>query len=335
MYILQIKKVCTHKLFGLLLVSAWLLNFQNTQAQSDFLSTQYMNNQLLINPAYAGVRNAFSASVHVRKQWMGIKGAPTTYLLSAHSPLNKKMASLGGSFLNYQNGPIQQSELTFAYSYLLRLNHQMFVSLGLSGQISHYNIGLSSLDVIEADDPSFNQDIKNGFKPNFGVGAFLYSPQFYVGLSMPQALVSELSDDNGPKLKQFRSMYLASGYAFGIGKSIFLKPSVLARFRQEASNAIDLNLQMLYKNIFWIGASYRVNSSAAALLNIQASENIAICYSYDFSINDQTKIGGGSHEISLLIETDKFLRKNRDRRFNKKKVVKKDEDKGVQSIRYF
>ena len=306
-------------------------------AQADMLSSQYMNSQLMINPAYAGVRNSFSVNVLSRQQWMGIKDAPTAYAINVHSPLNKRMASLGGSVLHYQNGPVQNSELTAVYSYLIRLNHNMFLSLGLSAKISHFNIGMSSLEVIEDNDPSFAQNIENSLKPNFGAGAFVYSPHFYFGVSMPQILNTELSQDetNGAVLEVYRTAYVTSGYAFGVSKNVFLKPSFLARLRTSANHSFDVNLQMMYKNLFWVGASYRNNQTLASLLNVQVSKSLAVCYSYDFSVGSEPSLGVGSHEISLIIDSNSFLKRNRDRRFNRKKVTKKEENKGVQSIRYF
>jgi len=327
--------------FGVFVLTSFL-GVQNSLGQSDFLSSQYMNSQLMINPAYAGVRNALSVNVLSRQQWMGIKDAPSSYMLSVHSPINKRMASVGGSFFNYQSGPIQYNELATVYSYLIRINERMFLSLGLSVRIQHYNIGLSSLTVIENDDPSFEQNIENVIKPNFGAGAFLYTPQFYLGISMPQAVVNELIREEivGVSFKQLRSLYFTSGYALGIGKDFYLKPSFLVRLRQQVSSNIDVNMQLQYKNAFWVGASYRINNSMAALLNVQLSESIGVCYSYDFPFNNENTLGAGSHEISFSIDSNRFLKRNRDRRFGKKKkvtkkVVEEDNGKGVQSIRHF
>lgn len=324
-------QLITIVMLSLLLVSTEVLS------QADMISSQYMNSQLMINPAYAGVRNSFSVNVLSRQQWMGINNAPTAYAIDVHSPLNKRMASLGGSFLHYENGPIQNNELTAMYSYLIRLNHNMFLSFGLSAKVSHYNIGLSSLNVIEDNDPSFAQNIENSLKPNFGAGVFVYSPQFYFGVSMPQILNTELSQDEtgGAVMEVYRTAYLTSGYAFGINKNVFLKPSFLARLRTSANHTFDVNLQMMYKNMFWVGASYRTNQTLASLLNVHVSKSLAVCYSYDFSIGSQPALGVGSHEISLTIDSNSFIKRNRDRRFNRKKVTKKEENKGVQSIRYF
>lgn len=334
---LQIKKNKTYR--NLLRLGFMLLTYagvQNSIAQSDFLSSQYMNSQLMINPAYAGVRNALSINTLVRQQWMGIEGAPTTYLLSAHTPLNKRMASVGGSVLHYEAGPVQSNELTMIYSYLIRLGDRMFVSFGLNARLYHYSLGLSTLNVID-NDPSFTNEIQSVFKPNFGVGSFLYSPKFYFGVSMPQTLSNEIKtgESDMVALKQNRSFYISSGYSIGIGKDVFLKPSFLARFRQEANNTMDINIQFLYKDLFWIGGLYRLKTAMAVLANIQVTKGIGVCYSYDFPVNNEASLGVGSHEISLTIDSHRFLRRNKDRRFIKKKKAAKYEEKRVDSIRYF
>ncbi len=322
MFILQTKNISgfSRVLFGLFVFTS-LLSVQQVNGQSDFISSQYINTQLMINPAYAGVRNSLRVDVLSRQQWMGVKDAPSTYLLSAHSPLNKRMANIGGSLLHYQNGPIQQNELNMVYSYLLRVNHRMFLSLGLNASLSHYSIGLSALDIIEDGDPGFTNNIENAFKPDFGIGAFLFTPDFYVGLSAPNVIVNKLKagDEKTIILEQSRNIYLTSGYAFDMGNDFYLKPSFLFRYRQQVSNVIDLNLQLMYKDMFWVGTSYRMNNYVAALFNIRVTEKIGVCYSYDFPTNKSTSLGLGSHELSVVFETSEFLKRNRDRRFGIKK----------------
>ncbi len=319
----------------ILAVIVFMINHQVFYGQDDLVTSQYMQNQLMVNPAYAGVRNSLSIHAMSRQQWLGIEGAPSTYALSVHSPLNKRMASLGGSILNYQSGPLMHNQLSFVYSYLLKINYQMFISLGVSAGAHHHSVGLSSLTVIDNNDPSFVGEASNNFSPNFGVGTFLYSPDFYLGVSVPQLLNSEFKDDSGGIIyQQFRTLYLSSGYSIGIGKDVYIKPSIMSRIRQEVSSSHDVNLQFLYKNMFWLGASYRINTAAAALLNVQVSKNLAVCYSYDFPLGSNN-VGFGSHEISLTIDSNKFLRRNRHRMFGKKKVKKEQDDEGMRSIRQF
>src|SRR5687768_15847649 len=59
-----------------------------THAQQQPMYTQYMFNGLVINPAYAGSAETFTATALFRKQWVGMTGAPETQTFSAHSPVD-------------------------------------------------------------------------------------------------------------------------------------------------------------------------------------------------------------------------------------------------------
>ena len=51
-------------------------------AQFDPQFTQYMFNELYINPAYAGSRDNLSGTMLWREQWVGLSGAPSTGTLT-------------------------------------------------------------------------------------------------------------------------------------------------------------------------------------------------------------------------------------------------------------
>ena len=47
-------------------------------AQHTPLTSQYLFNGLVINPAYAGSRDALTGNLTHRQQWVGFEGAPIT-----------------------------------------------------------------------------------------------------------------------------------------------------------------------------------------------------------------------------------------------------------------
>ena len=58
----------------LLLVCMAALGLSRTaDAQIDPLYAQYLNNPMLINPAYAGLNNNLNIGVSFRKQWAGFE----------------------------------------------------------------------------------------------------------------------------------------------------------------------------------------------------------------------------------------------------------------------
>jgi hypothetical protein len=55
-----------------------LIGVGETQAQFEPQFTQYMFNEMFINPAYAGSREQVAATMLYRNQWVGLEGAPKT-----------------------------------------------------------------------------------------------------------------------------------------------------------------------------------------------------------------------------------------------------------------
>ena len=61
-------------LFAVILMGFALFTFES-QAQQDFLTSQYNFNALMLNPAYAGAHNYVQTSAMYRNQW-SVEGAP-------------------------------------------------------------------------------------------------------------------------------------------------------------------------------------------------------------------------------------------------------------------
>ena len=78
-------------------------------AQQEPLYTQYQFNMLSINPAYAGSRDALTATALYRAQWVGIEGAPRTATVTLHSPVINQHFGAGFSLVHDAIGPVNQT----------------------------------------------------------------------------------------------------------------------------------------------------------------------------------------------------------------------------------
>ena len=92
----------------LLLLSGLKLGGQTENQQTRIslaypVFSQYLQNGLVINPAYAGSREVLSFFLSGRLQWLGIKGAPVLQTISMHSLLKNERVGLGvtAQFLQY------------------------------------------------------------------------------------------------------------------------------------------------------------------------------------------------------------------------------------------
>src|SRR5215218_8343132 len=91
-------------------------------AQVDPLYAQYLNNPLLINPAYTGIHNNFNAAASYRKQWAGFDGSPSTFNVNAHSSFNNNKMGLGLIILSDKVGANANTEVQATYAYKLDLS---------------------------------------------------------------------------------------------------------------------------------------------------------------------------------------------------------------------
>ena len=77
------------------LITYLSLSYVLLHAQQDPQYSQYMFNQVILNPAYIGSKEALNATLMYRKQWVEISGAPQTINLSVSGPLKQKRLGLG------------------------------------------------------------------------------------------------------------------------------------------------------------------------------------------------------------------------------------------------
>ena len=95
----------------LLLAAVVLLTVGKVKAQQQFSFTQYMDNLTPFNPAYSLLDKAGSVNALARKQWVGIDGAPTTFLVNASLPLESIGAAVGLVLLNDKFAVERQTEV--------------------------------------------------------------------------------------------------------------------------------------------------------------------------------------------------------------------------------
>ena len=130
-------------------------------AQYDAMFTQYMFNEMFINPAYAGSKEAMNATLLHRQQWVSFPGRPVTTSFSLHGPLQDDKMGLGLSVLSEKIGVLNRSLIYGSYAYRLPLAKGK-LAMGLMGGLETQNNRLSTLrvnsDISAPADPQFAQN---------------------------------------------------------------------------------------------------------------------------------------------------------------------------------
>ncbi|PIE87658.1 MAG: hypothetical protein CSA04_05870 [Bacteroidetes bacterium] len=284
-------------IFVLMLVSGGMLF-----AQQDALYSQYMFNQLVLNPAYTGAREAFTVTLVHRHQWASMEGAPRTYSLSVHSPLRDDRAAVGGYVYSDRIGPMQDVGGYGSFAYRIALNKSK-LAFGVQAGVRHYDILWHLVNFNQSGDVILNGQVKNSVIPDANFGVYWYSDKFYVGVTSKHLLQNKYAevvlDEKTVYSTLLRHFYLMGGLAIPIADKIVLKPSTLVKYVQHAPLQVDLNLSALFNDFLWIGASYRTKQALVAILEVNITDQIRVGYSYDIVFNELRTYNKGSHEIML------------------------------------
>lgn len=302
-YMFRIEKfVAKMKIIRFQLIVIILLAFGvNTFAQQDPMYTQYMNNPVIVNPAYAATRGVGNLTGVFRKQWVGVDGAPTTSSISYNTPIRRYDFGVGASLLYDALGPTTQTGLYLDYSYQIRFEKSI-LSLGLKGGFNYYSNNYSNLSYNDQDDDIDIAENNALFLPNFGLGAYYYTDKLYLGFSIPKLLRNSLVKEENTLEHLNREewhFFLMGGYIFNLTEDIDLKPSFISRYVIGSPLSVELTATAMLFDKIWIGAMYRVGASFGALVNWQISPKLNIGYSYDFNPNDYMLDNAGSHEITI------------------------------------
>lgn len=298
------------KRFALLLVTLTITSL-TVFAQRDALYSQYMFNQLVINPAYSGSKEELSMAVIKRSQWVGLDGAPKTLTVSAHSPLRNENVALGMYVYTDQIGAENELGVVGSYAYRVKLGKGK-LCFGLQAGVSQVTTDWKEVTVRDETDPIYTSRPKGGFKPDANFGVYYYTPNYYLGLSSKHLFENQFgkvenADGTSSYSTLTRHIYAMGGLAIPVSDKIVFKPSTLVKYAQNAPLNVDLNASFLFNNKIWLGASYRTgNKTTVFMIELQATSNLKIGYAYDAAMGGLKSYNSGSHEIMLGYDLNLF-----------------------------
>ncbi|HNS41939.1 MAG TPA: type IX secretion system membrane protein PorP/SprF [Taishania sp.] len=272
------------------------------QAQQEAQFTQYMDNMLYYNPAYAGSRDMMNISVLHRQQWAGFKGAPMSTTFSLHTPLRYDNIGLGFSLLNDKLGPTNSTwfNADFSYSFKFKKNNSR-LSFGVKGGINLLNGDLLNLVKHDQNDALVNVRFKNEVQPNVGVGIYYQSTQWFAGVAIPRIIdnLKKAGDLSSIEYIAQRHYYLTLGGYIKANRMLKIRPSTMLKITEQAPLALDVSLAFIMYDKVWIGANYRLLESAGIMFQYQFSNQFKIGYSFDYSTTKLRSYNYGTHEILL------------------------------------
>ena len=301
-----------------------------TLAQQKPQHTQYVLNNYLTNPAVGGIESYADLRSSFRSQWVGIEGAPQTFYTTLHAPLGKQSSGspkarkpntygfskrssykktmphhgVGAVIQVDKAGLLKASTLNGSYSYHLPLSNYFTLSSGISAGLTQYSVNTVEANPNDPNDPYLTTTAQlNSTKLDLGLGMWLYTPDFYIGISGAQ-LVKSGSDIQGddPNLSLQPHFYTTAGLRFQPSEDLALVPSVMVKATTTSAPAIDVNLRALYNQQVWGGVSYRHTDAWAAMAGVNLNYLLDLSYAYEMATSNLKQATVGTHEVVLGIK---------------------------------
>jgi len=286
------------KLYSLLFLITGINGFAQQLPQY----SQYMLNEMAINPAVAGRDDFAEVRSNNRHQWMGITDAPRTYMLTLQGPIKDRNMGLGMNLYTDIVGPTRRTGINFSYAYHLKLEKDLHLSFGLSAGVQQWGIDGSKITLREEGDQQLLTSYKTTPVPDFGAGIYFYKKdKFYFGFSLPQLYQAPIGLYAGSqKNSKLASQYnLNAAYQIDVNDDFTVEPSFLVKYEKPAPVKVDVGARVIYKKEVWVGLVYRHKDAVSALLGYMYKDYLLIGYSYDFTTTTVRKYSSGTHELML------------------------------------
>jgi len=315
-----------------------LLTVKQLTAQQKPGYTQYILNNYIINPAITGIENYTDVKLSYRNQWTGIDGAPVTTYLSIQGPVGKKdyrtsatsydvpgenprgrsyMESynaaephhgLGGIIVSDKTGYLNRWGGYVTYAYHKGVSARTTLSAGFMAGITAVSLDASKIQwgSLNANDPAigYNSGEISKIKPEIGAGLWLYSAEYFVGVSVLNIVPAKanfVKDDiyGGNFVPHF---FTTAGYKFLLNEDISLLPSVMLQFINPYPMQVYTNAKLQYQDKVWIGSGYRFGDQLGgftAMAGLNVSNTFNVGYSYDVSTSKLVNYSRNTHEIII------------------------------------
>lgn len=276
--------------------------------QQDVQMTQYTQNKLTYNPGFAGMNGSICAVIMYRSQWMKFEGAPVTGLINVDAPVFTNSVLHGGAGLTVISDKLGNDNSLFAraaYAYHLPVGAIGKLGIGIDAGIIQKSL---KFDWIPPDGTStITQDLAipdkatSALTYDVNFGLYYNTQKLYVGLSASHLPQQELVKTGQFDFQNARHYFIIAGYAFNLGPSLQLMPSV--KVKSDAKSTIfDLGANVLWNNMVWAGASYRMTDAVAAQVGFMkstAKQSWKIGISYDITLSELKDYSSNTPEVMI------------------------------------
>ncbi|MEZ4986342.1 MAG: type IX secretion system membrane protein PorP/SprF [Saprospiraceae bacterium] len=278
------------------------------RGQQDEQFTQFMYHKLGYNPAYAGMQESPTFTALIRQQWIGLEGAPQSQLLTFNMPLTASGIGLGANLSRHSIGATERytGDISYCYRFNLGRGGRMGIGVSTSARILRVNFAETSPTQPADGDPSIPVGLQSKIVPNFGAGMYYSNQRFYLGISAPRLLSSNIdfAEETATISKEVPHYYLMGGILLDIGEKIKMQPQAILKYVEATPFEGDINLNFIFSETVYTGVSYRIGGSSisgigesgSVLMGMQLSDMLLFALAYDFTLSELKDHTSGSME---------------------------------------
>ncbi len=273
-------------------------------AQTDVGTTSHWYNRANYNPASIirpGYVYIFS---NVRRQWVGVDGAPTVYNLQVSGFSENHNSALGISVIKDDIGVTTALNPSLQFAHRAKLKDNLNLSLGLSFGVYSRRINAAAYEADIVNDPAVDYSGEKYISPDANFGLEVQDKHFIVGLSATHLFAIWKPDD------QFliTNHHYAYAYYKNSDSEMFnitagvnvinrknltvFEGTAIIRFKRPSG------LQKGPTELFDLGLTVRSVNQFTAITGINISRNLRIGYTYDFGFGSSFS-NNCTHEFIL------------------------------------
>ncbi|PWJ58405.1 type IX secretion system PorP/SprF family membrane protein [Dyadobacter jejuensis] len=285
------------KILGVLLLA---LSLSEVSAQREVMYEQYLQNPMAINPAFTGARGDFNMTALFRRKWFTIRNSPSSQTFAADGLTSNGRWGIGFQALNDQTSYFTTTGVYGSVAYHLDMSDIWKLSLGGQG-------GINVLPIVDIGASGNNRALGS-----FGVGARLFSNNFYLGISKPELLNQNFGNQRVAFFYR-RPLYIKAGGSYDLAEDLLLLPYAMVVQEKQYSLRVDFGAKLWVHEKIGVGASYRVGGKSQFAdqpvdylqlsAELQVGRNVRFGYFFSTRQTEQslynTQGPQGIHELML------------------------------------
>ncbi len=215
---------------------------------------QYLFNHQSVNPAYTAIGENLGFFVMNRSQLTGLSPADYSHQLSFHSPIFNQFNGAGFDMIADRADSLAQLSLFTNYSYELLIDEDIRLRMGGTFGLAHTTKILK-----EAEEKELTG--------NFGIGAFIYSPNGFFSFSIPRLIKNNAANLTPEEriLQENRLFFFSTAALFPISEGVMLKPQLFYAIPFGKSSQMDLSFNLMLKEKTWVGLLYTPGQRIGAM----------------------------------------------------------------------